>query len=98
MINNPVVSSAGGAVTGEVSIGGALVYLDAEENLPKVVDNPRGSYSVKRNSIIVIIGIDPTNYTCSGGVKQLLREPGASRRSYTYIYHAFGDFYMEEQG
>lgn len=95
MINNPVVS-AGGAVTGEVDISGALVYLDAEENLPKVVDNPRGSYSVKRNSIIVIIGIDPINYTCSGGVEQLLRVPGTSRRDYTYIYHAFGDFYMEE--
>ena len=96
MINNTAISLTGGAVTGEVDIGGGLVYLDAEENLPKVVDNPRGSYSVKRNSIIVITGIDPTNYTCSGGVEQLLRIPGANRRSYTYIYHAFGDFYMEE--
>lgn len=86
----------GGAVTGEVDISGALVYLDAEENLPKVVDNPRGSYLVKRNSIIVITGIDPINYTYSGGVEQLLRIPGVNRASYTYIYHAFGDFYMEE--
>ena len=96
MINNPNAVLSGGVVTGEVDIGGSLVYLDAEENLPKVVDNPRGSYSVKRNSIIVITGIDPINYTCSGGVEQLLRTPGASSRSYTYIYHAFGDFYMEE--
>lgn len=94
MINNPVVS-AGGAVTGEVYTGGSLVYLDAEENLPKVVNNPRGSYSVKRNSIIVITGIDPISYTCSGGVERLLRVPGENRRNYTYIYHALGDFYME---
>lgn len=53
MINNSTISLAGGAVTGKVDIGGVLVYLDAEENSPKVVDNP------------------------------------------TYIYHAFGDFYME---
>lgn len=97
MINNSTISlTGGGAVTGEVDTDGALVYLDAEENLPKVVDNPRGSYSVKRNSIIVITGIDPINYTCSGGVEQLLRIPGANRGNYTYIYHAFGDFYMEE--
>ena len=95
MINNPVVS-AGGAVTGEVNIGGSLVYLDAEENLPKVVDNPRESYSVKRNSIIVITGIAPINYTYSGGVEQLLRVSGSNNRSYTYIYHVFGDFYMRE--
>lgn len=96
MINNPVVSSTGGAVTGEVDIRGSLVYLDAEENLPKVVDNPQGSYSVKRNSIIVITGINPINYTYSGGVERLLSVSGTSSRSYTFIYHAFGDFYMEE--
>lgn len=86
----------GGAVTGEVDIRGSLVYLDAEENLPKVVDNPRGSYSVKRNSIIVITKIDSLNYTYSGGVEELLMVSGVNSRSYTYIYHAFGDFYMEE--
>ena len=98
MINNPVVSSTGGgAVTGEVDISGALVYLDAEENLPKVVDNPRGSYLVKRNSIIVITGIDSRNYIYGGGVEQLLRIPGANGTSYTYIHHVFGDFYVAEE-
>lgn len=70
--------------------------MDAEENLPKVVENPRGSYSVKRNSIIVITEINPRNYAYSGGVEQLLGVSGVDSRSYTYIYHALGDFHMEE--
>lgn len=85
-----------GGVTGEVDIGGNFVYLDAEENLPKVVANPRESYSVKRNSIIVITGIAPINYDFSGGVEQLLMVSGANSNSYTYIYYVFDDFYMEE--
>lgn len=96
MINNPNVVSSGGAATGKVDISGLLIYLDAEENSPIGVDNPRGSYSVKKNSIIVITGIDPINYTCGGGVEQLLRIYGGNSGNYTYIYHAFGDFYMEE--
>ena len=95
MINNPVVS-AGGGVTGEVDINGNFVYLDAEENLPKVVNNPRESYRVKRNSIIVITGINPINYDFNGGVEQLLRVSGTNSSSYTYIYYVFDDFYMEE--
>ena len=86
----------GGAVTGEVDVTGDFVYLDAEENLPKVVDIPRGSYSVKKNSIIVITRIDPIKYNYSGGIEQLLRVSGSNNRSYTYIYHVFGDFYMRE--
>lgn len=31
MINNSTISLTGGAVTGEVGIGGILVYLDAEK-------------------------------------------------------------------
>lgn len=85
-----------GGVTGEVDIGGNLVYLDAEENLPKVVANPRESYSVKRNSIIVATGIDPINYSFGGDIEQLIRVSGVNSRNYTYIYYVFGDFYIEE--
>lgn len=86
----------GGGVAGEVDVRlGSLVYLDAEENLPKVVNSPRGFYSVKRNSIIVITNIDYINHTYSGGVEQLLRISGTNSSRYTYIYYAFGDFYVK---
>lgn len=100
MINNPVVSSAGGGaelVTGNVQVNaGKLYYLEENENQVKVVEYPNGNYSIRKNSIIAITGIVSMLYECSGDVQELFRTGG--RQNQTAAYYVFGNFHVSGNG